>query len=128
MAVRSCMIINEVVQSHRRRSVPAVGTLENPPGSETQEEGPAWALPDIQAFIESLQASTAIYNTCAFQDKQKDKWFKPGRFTGCLADLGTLARKRTCPSWVRHQALVGKNMTAKAAEYPEGLVKPMQGW
>jgi len=35
MAVRSAIVINEIIQSQRRRSVPSAGTLENPPGSET---------------------------------------------------------------------------------------------
>ena len=123
MAVRSAMIINEVIQSQRRRAVPSVGTLENPPGSETGEEGPAWALPELKSFEKDLGASTALFNTCAYQSKVRYKWFKPGRFTGCLADLSMLSKKCTCPGWSRHQSLVGKNMTARAAEYPEELCK-----
>ena len=97
--------------------------MENPPGSETKEEGPAWELPELQEFINKLKATTALYNTCAYQDKEKERWFKPGRITGCLADLDTMSKKCSCPSWVKHQALVGKDLTAKAAEYPSGLVK-----
>ena len=123
MAVRSAMIINEVIQSQRRRAVPSVGTLENPPGSETGEEGPAWALPELMSFERDLGTTTALFNTCAYQTKLRYKWFKPGRFTGCLADLDRLSKKCTCPGWSRHQALIGKNMTSRAAEYPEELCK-----
>jgi len=123
MAVGSAIIINEVVQSQRRRAVPTAGTLENPPGSDTGEEGPAWALPELISFEKDLGAVTALFNTCAYQSKVKYKWFKPGRFTGCLAELGTLSRKCKCPGWSRHQALIGKNMTSRAAEYPEELCR-----
>ena len=123
MAVRSALVIAEIVTEQRKRAVPTVGTLENPPGSETKEEGPAWELPELKEFINKLKAVTAVYNTCAYQDKEKDKWFKPGRITGCLADLDTMTKKCSCPSWVKHQALIGKDLTAKAAEYQSGLVK-----
>lgn len=80
-------------------------------------------FPELILFVERLQATTAIFNTCAFQDKVKDKWFKPGRFTGCLAELGSLAKKCNCPSGRKHRSLVGKALTARAAEYPEGLAR-----
>ena len=73
MAVRSAMIINEVIQSQRRRAVPSVGTLENPPGSETGEEGPAWALPELMSFEGDLGTTTALFNTCAYQTKLRYK-------------------------------------------------------
>lgn len=123
LAVRSGLVVAEVVMAQRKRAVPNVGTLENPPGSETKEEGPAWELPELKDFVERLKATTAIFNTCAYQDKVKDRWFKPGRITGCLADLTSLSKKCTCPSWVMHQSLIGKALTARAAEYPEGLTK-----
>lgn len=67
--------------------MPTIGTLENPPEPDT-EEGPAWELPELKNFIESLAATTALFNTCAFQDKEKYKWLKPERFTGCLRNAG----------------------------------------
>jgi hypothetical protein len=42
----------------------------------------------LKNFIESLAATTALFNTCAFQDKEKYKWLKPERFTGCLRNAG----------------------------------------
>eukprot|EP00435_Cladocopium_sp_Y103_P055471 s826_g18.t1 len=122
-AVRSALVISEIVQSQRRRAVPPAGTLENPPGSETKEEGPAWALPELISFEKDLGAITAIFNTCAYQDKLKERWFKPGRFTGCLTDLHTLSKKCSCPSWVKHQSLIGKALTSRAAEYPQLLAQ-----
>ena len=123
LAIRSALVTSEIILSQRRRSVPNVGTLENPPGSESQEEGPAWCLPELKAFEEKLSTVTALFNTCAFQDKVKYKWFKPGRFTGCLSDLALLSKRCNCPAGRKHQALVGKELTSRAAEYPEGLTK-----
>ena len=80
-------------------------------------------VPGAHLVVKRLQATTAIFSTCAFQDKVKDKWFKLGRFTGCLAELGSLAKKCNCPSGRKHQSLVGKALTARAAEYPEGLAR-----
>ena len=39
-------VIGAILKSQRKRKVPQSGTLENPPGSETREEGPAWELPE----------------------------------------------------------------------------------
>ena len=47
LAIRSAQVTSEIIQSQRRRCVPNVGTLENPPGSETKEEGPAWMFPEL---------------------------------------------------------------------------------
>ena len=35
--------------------MPQAGTLENPPGSSTREEGPAWELPEIKAFLDAFE-------------------------------------------------------------------------
>ena len=121
LAVRATSIVKEVLNSQRKRRVPQAGTLENPPGSETKVEGPAWELPEIKDFLKAFAASTALYNTCAFMTKEKVKWFKPGRFSGCLEGLPKLARKCKCPSYVTHESLVGKEKTARAAKYPEEL-------
>lgn len=123
LAVRSGLVIAEGVMAQRKRAVPTVGTLENPSGSETREEGPAWELPELKDFVERLEAATATFNTCAYQNKEKDRWFKPGRITGCLAELTSLSRKCTCPSGVKHQSLIGKALTARVAEHPEKLTK-----
>ena len=120
LAVRSAMVVGEIIMG---RAVPTVGTLENRPGSQTKEEGPAWELPELKIFEDKLKATTALFNTCAFQHKEKIRWFKPGRITVCLADLTSLSRKCSCPSWIVHQSLIGKDLTAKAAEYPQELVQ-----
>ena len=121
MAVRSFNIVGAILESQRRRKVPRAGTLENPPGSESQEEGPAWCLPEWMQFETEFETGTALYNTCAFQEQDESKWFKPGRISGCLVNLQNLAKKCACPPWVNHVQLVGKDMTSMAAEYPKKL-------
>ena len=123
LAVRAATLVKTVLDSQRSRRTPQVGTLENPPGSETKAEGPAWELPELREFLQGYKAVTAIYNTCAFMGKEKTKWFKPGRLSGCLDGLEKLARKCSCPGWMKHEPLVGKEMTAKAAKYPDALAE-----
>ena len=121
MAVRAVSLTKEVLRSQRLRRVPQAGTLENPPGSETKAEGPAWELPEIQAFLQEFNATTALYNTCAFMQREKTKWYKPGRFSGCLEGLRKLEKTCNCPRYVKHESLVGKELTSKAAKYPVDL-------
>ena len=123
LAVRSVEAVKAVLRSQRKRRVPQVGSLENPPGSDTQFEGPAWQLQEVKAFVKNYKLETALFNTCAFQSRAKTRWFKPGRFSGALEGLRGLAKKCTCPSWVFHESLVGKEKTSKAAQYPEELAE-----
>ena len=118
LATRSVTIVGEVLQSQRRRQVSLAGTLENPPGSDDQAEGPAWILPEVESFLNYFGTTTALFNTCAYQQGQGPKWFKPARMSGCLEDLDKLSKQCTCPSWARHEVLIGKEKTARAAEYP----------
>ena len=118
MAVRSFKILGEILMSQKRRMMPLIGTAENPPGSEDQEEGPAWCLPEWLSFEKEFETVTALYNNCAFQERDQTKWYKPGRLSGCLNNLQGMAKKCSCPPWLKHEALVGKEKTAKAAEYP----------
>ena len=95
LATRSIEIIALVLKSQRKRRVP------NPPGSDSQEEGPAWRLPEMQAFIE---AQTAIFNTCSFQSNLRTRWYKPGRFSGRLLGLEKLANlARSVPRTLQPQ-------------------------
>ena len=75
LAVRSVEIIKTVIKSQRKRRVPQAGTLENPPGSESQFEGPAWKLPEIVKFMDVFRLETAIFNTCSYMSKQKTRWY-----------------------------------------------------
>lgn len=127
LAVRSAQIIGAIIKKQGVRMVSQVGTLENPPGSEDQSEGPAWRLSELIRFVELFHTRNAFFNTCAFQQDLKVRWFKPGRFTGCLNGLENLGRKCTCLHWVVHEALVGKQKTAKAAQYPKELCKVCGG-
>ena len=121
LASRSVVVIGAILKSQRLRQVPQAGTLENPPGSSTREEGPAWELPEIKAFMDACEGQVADYNTCSFQTEERVRWFKPGRFAGRLLDLETLKKPCTCGQWIRHEPLVGHQKTAAAAQYPKQL-------
>ena len=121
LAVRSVVVVSEILESQKRRLVAQVGTLENPPGSDTQEEGPAWILPEIVKFLEYFDAEDALFNTCSFQSECRVRWFKPGRISGRMEGLKSLEKPCNCPPWIKHEALVGKEMTSRAAEYPREL-------
>eukprot|EP00434_Breviolum_minutum_P040624 symbB.v1.2.036105.t1/scaffold5010.1/size60825/7 len=69
MATQAAWIMEEQVNSCKRRKVPPAATLENPPGD--QRCGSAWQLPEIRIVMDSTKASVAQYNTCAFQSKSK---------------------------------------------------------
>lgn len=107
--------MSEIIQSQRRRGVPNVGTLENPPGSETREGGPAWALPELIVFAERLQTTTAVFNTCAFQDKMKDKWFKPGRVHGMPGRVGIVGKEVQLPGRTQTSVAGGKGAHVKGS-------------
>eukprot|EP00435_Cladocopium_sp_Y103_P014598 s616_g3.t1 len=121
LAIRSTVIAAEQIQSQRRRRVPEVATLENPPGSEAQVEGPAWALPELIDFIRRFECTLAYFNTCAYQQKERVRWFKPAQFGGRLGGLEGLRRKCHCTRDFKHQPLVGKERTSKAGRYPNDL-------
>eukprot|EP00435_Cladocopium_sp_Y103_P017963 s5122_g4.t1 len=121
LAIRSVQFTSDVLQSQRLRAVPDCGTLENPPGSEDQREGPAWMLPELVNFMRQFGGETADYNTCGFQQKERTRWWKPGRFGGKLTGMQLLVRKCNCPKFFRHEPLIGKEKTSRAAEYPAEL-------
>ena len=119
--VRSLQVIGEIIQAQRMRRVPECGTVENPPGSESQREGPAWRLPETEAWLERFGAETVKFNTCGYQMKQLRRWWKMAQFGGRLEGLGSLKRKCSCAKGFKHQALVGKSRTSEAAQYPQEL-------
>ena len=121
LAIRSLQVISELIQAQRLRKVPDCGTLENPPGSDNMSEGPAWQLPEFLDGLKKLGAVLAKFNTCAYQMKFKKRWFKPGQFGGCLADLASMRRTCKCPSDYKHDPLLGKRKTSEAARYPAEL-------
>ena len=99
-----------------------VATLENPPGSETGPDLPAWELAELQEFLTKYEAQKADFNSCIHMEG-KQRWWKPARWAGRLQGLESLSGKCQCPSWVSHITLLGKNRTSAAAEYPETLAK-----
>ena len=121
LASRSVEIVGAVLKDQRKRRVPQAGTLENPPGSDTKEEGPAWELPEIKTFMEMFEGQVADYNTCAYQGEDRVRWYKPGRWAGRLWNLETMSKPCTCGQWIRHEPLVGSKRTAQAAQYPKKL-------
>ena len=80
-------ITAEVIQAQRRRGVPEVATLENPPKSDTGFERPSWELPAAKQFHNQFDTLFVDYNTCAFQQKARVRWLQPGRFAGSLSRL-----------------------------------------
>ena len=75
----------------------------------------------MERFLGGFKCETAQFNTCAFQMKERTRSFKPGQWSGKLEGIHTLKRKCSCPKFYKHETLVGKNKTAKAAEYPSVL-------
>ena len=121
LALRSIQVTWEVIQTQRLRRVPECGTLENPPGSDGQKEGPSCRLPEMEDFLADFRCEVVKFNTCAFQMTEKVRWFKPGQFGGRLEGLKSLKRSCSCPKYYKHESLVGKEKTARAAKYPNQL-------
>lgn len=110
-----------MIQCQRLRKVPECGTLENPPGSEDRLEGPAWCLPEADKFVKDFECEEAIFNTCAFQLKERTRWFKLAKFAGRLTGLVSPKRKCQCPKYFKHKMLIRKEKAGRAARYPQDL-------
>ena len=131
MAAQTTWLFEKQVDSAKARGVLEVATLENPPGSS--ESGSAWSIPEIQETLQRTAASTVEFNTCAYQQKLKSRWYKPSKWVGKLDGLTSLARVCRCPNWVQHVPLIGKDKTEEAGAYPEDLAteiakKVVQSW
>ena len=131
MAVRSTWAHRKQVETCRRRQVPACSTLENPPGNDTS--GSAWMLPEIVVALADTGSSEVEFNTCAYQSKLKERWFKPSKWAGRLEGLHELAKVCRCPKWVKHVPVVGKRETEAAGAYPQELateiaVRMVKSW
>eukprot|EP00435_Cladocopium_sp_Y103_P050091 s2029_g15.t1 len=99
LAIRSTLLLGEIVQSQRRRKVPEIATLENPPGTESQAEGSMWSLTETIDWMTKFQCAKAIFNTHA-----------PIR-----------ERRRPGGSSLRSSALIGNELTSLSAKYPSDL-------
>lgn len=77
-AVQSGWIHEEQVKVARRRMVPPVSTLENPPGDD--QAGSAWMLPEMQEALACTKSYEVQFNTCAYQTKLKERWYKPAQW------------------------------------------------
>ena len=118
MASRSAWIHKKQVTSSRRRGIPEVSTMENPPGS--QDSGSAWDLPEMMQVISETKSSEVEFNTCAYMSS-RERWYKPSRWAGKLEGITSLARVCRCPNWVKHVPVVGKTQTEAAGAYPPEL-------
>ena len=119
MATRSAWLHQKQIETCKRRAVPEVSTVENPPGAENT--GSAWNVPEVKAVISETKSSSVEFNTCAFQSKLRKRWYKPARRVGKLESMNTLPKVCKCPAWVEHVPLVGKQNTEAAGAYPEEL-------
>ena len=63
LALRSIQVTSEVIQTQRLRRVPECGTMENPPGSDGQKEGPSWRLPEMEDFLTDFKCEVVMFNT-----------------------------------------------------------------
>ena len=120
MATWTVSLMERQAENQKERGVPEVATVENPPGSETMFECPAWALPEIKEILERIEAHSVEFNTCAFMSKDKLRFFKPARWAGRLEGLRKLNRVCRCPSWVRHKPAV-EGASVEAGVYPPEL-------
>ena len=119
MATRSAWLHQKQIESCKRRAIPEVSTLENPPGAENT--GSAWDVPEIKEVLKVTKSSTAEFNTCAYQSKLRRRWYKPARWAGKLESMQTLSKVCKCPAWVEHVPVVGKQNTEAAGAYPPEL-------
>ena len=122
-ATRSVALMKLQCARADARGIPRVATGENPPGTDGIE-GSAWLLPEIVQDLREMEAEEAVFNTCAFQDG-KVRWYKPGKWAGKLGDetMADMRKICKCPNWVRHQPLLGKELTEPAGQYPKRLVE-----
>ena len=122
-ATRSVALMKLQCQRADARGIPRVATGENPPGTDGKE-GSAWILPEVVVDLQEMEAEEAVFNTCAFQEG-KTRWFKPGKWAGKLGEEGMADMRRICkcPNWVKHQPLIGKELTEPAGQYPKKLVE-----
>ena len=71
--------------------VPPAATLENPSGNKVS--GNAWDLPEVEAILAATNGKKIDYNTCAYQTKIKERFWKPGVWAGRLEGTESLQRK-----------------------------------
>ena len=113
---RALQFTADLLQSQRLRKVPDCATLENPAGSEDQREGPAWCLPEVDKFMGDFDCESV-----GSKQKKRTRWWKPGKIGGKLPGMKALGRKCNCPKHFKHESLIGKEKTSKAAQYPTEL-------
>ena len=119
MATQSAKVYEAQVNSARKRHTPPLATLENPPGDNVS--GSAWDLGEVESALSRTEGKRVDYNTCAFQTKERERFYKPGVWAGRLDNITKLQKVCRCPAWVKHTVLSGKEKTEKSAEYTQEL-------
>ncbi|CAJ1436241.1 unnamed protein product [Effrenium voratum] len=102
--------------------VKPAATLENPPPSTCEGHLSAWELEEVKNFGATIQARTALFNTCVYEPHLPlgAKHFKPQQFVGTLPGLTFLSGTCACGA-ARHDPIVGKAKSSASAEYPSLL-------
>ena len=115
MATQSADLCKDQVDACAARKVPPLSTMGNPPGNEVP--GSAWDLPEVEARLRETGVKIG-YNNCAYQVKEKVRFLKPGVWAGKMDGIESLQKVCRSPAWIVHTSVVGKHLTASAAEYP----------
>ena len=89
--------------------------------ARNEVSGSAWDLPEVEAKLQATNGKKVPFNTCACQTKDRDRFLKSGVWAGRLEDTESLQKVCRCPAWIIHTSLIGKRLTARAAEYPTQL-------
>ena len=121
MATLSAKVYMAQVTSAKSRQIPPLSTLENPLGDHVS--GSAWDLGEVENALTKTGGKIIPYNTCAFQSKERERFFKPGIWAGKMENISKLQRVCKCPAWVKRTTLTGKEKTEKAAEYTVELAQ-----
>ena len=83
-------------------------------------EGDSLAASRGSEFPEGLQCGGCQLQHLRLYGHQEEME-EGGQVRGEVSQLAELSRPCRCPAWVIHEALVGANRTAPAAEYPRRL-------
>ena len=120
-ATWSIKLLKGQSESMKKRRVPEVCTAENPPGSETRAECPAWDLPEVKRGLEDVEANFVEFHTCAYMQADKKRFYKPAKWGGRLEGIRSLSRVCRCPAWAFHVPVVGKDVSTQAGVDPPEL-------
>ena len=93
--------------------MPAAAALESPDDPGKEPFPSAWLKPEFVRWLATPEVEAARFPCCAYGEI----YLKPERFAGELQGLSSLSRECACR--FPHIFLVGKSLTAPAAEYAQ---------